>query len=369
MGDTSRRQAPSDGQQRTQPGTQVDNAPLIPVWVTTTWGGTLLTVTAAAILWALSRIGHNHGSGVAWLLFAVALFGTGVLWWCGFSRRVTASHVINEQLLYQQGEIEKVDAMTGTQFEEYCAALLRARGYRNVSITGGTGSDHGVDITVTSPDGVPVAVQCKRWKGTVGPAVIRELIGATVSGRHQGLSGMLMTSAPVTAGAQSLAGSHGVDVVGRDRLREWMLQLKGEIEQRGNGPRAVPPCSPSGMNMVGQILTGILCCGLIMLILLTFPVPLPRAQATAPVAKPNSHTAFSSQEQVVENVFAAINRRDWPTVWRLWYHPERGYGSGYTRMISGYRLTVRDVVTSIKSEGAAVTAGVLAYETSGAVQS
>jgi restriction system protein len=368
MSDISGRPAPRVGPQPAQPGVQEENAPRVPQWITA-WGWALLTVTAAAVIWALNRIGHDAGAGVAWVLFAVALCGTAMLWWRGYSRRLTACDVLNEQVLYQQGEIEKVDAMTGAQFEKYCAALLQARGYTNVSVTGGTDSDHGVDITATSPGGILVAVQCKRWKGTVGPGVIRELIGATVSGRHQGLAAMLMTSAPVTGGAQDLAENHGVDVVGRDRLREWMLQVKDEIEQRGNGPQAMIPCSPSGMRLAGQVLAGILCCGLIMLILVAFPVTVPRVRTTTTAAKPSSHTALSAQELVVEEVFAAINRHDWPAVWRLWYHPEPGYGPGYSRMISGYRLTARDVVTSIKSAGATVTARVLAHETTGAVQS
>ena len=37
-------------------------------------------------------------------------------------------------------------------------------------------------------------------------------------------------------------------------------------------------------------------------------------------------------------------------------------------MISGYRLTARDVVVSMKTSGDSVSARVLAYETTGAVQ-
>ena len=65
--------------------------------------------------------------------------------------------------------------------------------------------------------------------------------------------------------------------------------------------------------------------------------------------------------------FAAISRHDWHTVWDLWSHPAAD-AQGYQKMISGYRLTARDVVVNMKTSGDSVSARVLAYETTGAVQ-
>jgi hypothetical protein len=48
------------------------------------------------------------------------------------------------------------------------------------------GGDQGGDITATAPDGTPVVFQCKRQKASIGPGVIRELVGATTSGMHKG---------------------------------------------------------------------------------------------------------------------------------------------------------------------------------------
>ena len=369
MSDVSGRQgwpAPHKGQQPGQPGTQEEEAPVIPEWVTA--GGYLFLVpTALAIIWALAHIGHAVGAGAAWALFALALCGTVTLWRLGYRRRLEASEALKEQALYQLHEAAKVDAMTGPQFEKYCATLLQARGYRNVSITGGTDDDHGVDITATAPDGTPVAVQCKRWKTSVGPDVIRELIGAIVSGKHQGRAGMVMTNALVTPGAQRLAENHGIQVVHRPVLQQWMLQARNEIEQRGHAPQTMILSRPDGMRPAARVLTGVLCSTLTLLILIAFPPTAPRAPTTA--AKISSHPATPTPEAVIKEFFAAINRHDWPTVWRLWYHPEPGYGPSYHKMISGYRLTARDVVTSIKASGDTVAARVLAYETTGAIQS
>jgi hypothetical protein len=69
---------------------------------------------------------------------------------------------------------------------------------------------------------------------------------------------------------------------------------------------------------------------------------------------------------VVEAYFAAINRHDWKRVWQLWHG--RTHRPQYRRIAAGFRETKRDVVTSIKSIGDHVSARVLAYETTGAVQ-
>jgi restriction system protein len=344
-----------------------EEVPVIPEWVR---GGYLfLAPTALAIVWALAHIGHADGADAGWALFVAAVCGTVALWWLGYRRRLEASEALRQQALYQLHEIAKIDAMAGQQFEKYCAALLRARDYRNVSITGGTDNDHGVDITATDPDGTPVAVQCKRRKTSVGPEVIRALIGATVSGKHQGRAGILMTNAPVTPGARNRAENDGILVVDRPVLQQWMVQARSEIEQRGHAPPTILASSrrSGGMRPAARILTGVLCSALTLLIFIAFPPAAPRVPTRA--GKLSSHSVSSTPRAVIKEFFAAINRRDWPTVWRLWYHQAPGYGPGYHKMISGYRHTARDVVTSIKSSGNAVAVRVLAYETTGAIQS
>lgn len=156
-------------------------------------------------------------------------------------------------------------------------------------------------------------------------------------------------------------------MVDRPVLQEWMLQARDEIEKRGHAPQAMVVIRPDGMRPAAQVLTGFLCCALTVMIFIAFPPAAPRASAAA--AKQNSHAASSASEAVIKEFFAAINGRDWPTVWQLWYHSRPGYGPGYRKMISGYRLTARDVLTSVKATGDVVAVRVLAYETTGAVES
>jgi hypothetical protein len=67
----------------------------------------------------------------------------------------------------------------------------------------------------------------------------------------------------------------------------------------------------------------------------------------------------------VEAYIAAINDRDWPKVWQL---GGKNFSLSYAAMISGYRNTARDVITSLTVQGDTVTARFQAYQTTGQVQ-
>ena len=67
---------------------------------------------------------------------------------------------------------QKYDSMTGEQFEEFCADILRGNGYQDVEVTPATG-DHGIDI-LAKKDGVKYAIQCKRYSKPVGNKAVQE---------------------------------------------------------------------------------------------------------------------------------------------------------------------------------------------------
>ncbi len=68
---------------------------------------------------------------------------------------------------------------------------------------------------------------------------------------------------------------------------------------------------------------------------------------------------------VVDSYFAAINRRDWPRVWRL---GGENANSSYQAMIDGYSETDRDVVRGIRVSGDHAVVRVRAYEANGEFQ-
>jgi Restriction endonuclease len=211
-----------------------------------------------------------------------------------------------------------------------------------------------------------MAYQCKRQKRRVPVAVVRELIGSLVH-EHRGRKGVLVTSAELTKGARKLASEAKIEVIERTALAQWISRARDRIEQDGNAPPARGlrvKRTPARANATGGwpvVLALVLAACLV--VAGTHPV------AAHIAARPNaSASSPASPAAVVEADFAAISRHNWRAVWQLSRHQTPGFGPAYARMIYGYRGTARDVVKSLKTSGDLVSARVLAYETTGAVQ-
>ncbi len=65
-----------------------------------------------------------------------------------------------------------IDMMEGHDFEQFCAELLRKKGFLEVEVTKGSG-DYGVDI-LAEKDGVTYAIQCKCYTTPVGVKAVQE---------------------------------------------------------------------------------------------------------------------------------------------------------------------------------------------------
>lgn len=84
-----------------------------------------------------------------------------------------------EQDAWQQrfgaAQTAELDSLSGVEFEEFLAGLFRAQGYA-VELTPATG-DYGADL-ILSKDGRRIAVQAKRYAGSVGVAAVQEALPA-----------------------------------------------------------------------------------------------------------------------------------------------------------------------------------------------
>ena len=106
---------------------------------------------------------------------------------------------------------EMIDKLSGTEFEEFCAELLRAEEYTNIQITQGSG-DHGVDITADK-SGMSYAIQCKRYSGNVGNTAIQEIFsGKAIYHKDKAL---VITNSEFTAQAMKDAISLEVELWNR----------------------------------------------------------------------------------------------------------------------------------------------------------
>jgi restriction system protein len=122
-------------------------------------------------------------------------------------------------------------------FERLTQRLLREAGFISATVTGRTG-DGGIDglgVYRMSLVSFPVFFQCKRYKGSVGSAAVRDFRGA-MAGR--GDKGLLITTGTFTSEAKAEAtrdGAPPVDLIDGDRLcdllKEYDLGVKTTVRQ------------------------------------------------------------------------------------------------------------------------------------------
>ncbi len=114
---------------------------------------------------------------------------------------------LNRVNLRDARTLEDLLAMTPEQFEVVVAQLFKAYGH-HVENVGGNG-DHGVDIVVISNRGEKWIVQCKRYSGSVGEPIVRDLFGTML---HEGAQrAYLITTGGITK--QALEWAEGKPMV------------------------------------------------------------------------------------------------------------------------------------------------------------
>ena len=124
--------------------------------------------------------------------------------------------------------------MKADGFERLAQRLLRESGFTRVEVTGRSG-DGGIDgkgILRVNLVSFHVLFQCKRWKGSVGPAVVRDFRGAMVGRADKGL---VITTGTFTAEARREAtrdGAPAIDLVDGDLLCQLLKDLKLGIRIR-----------------------------------------------------------------------------------------------------------------------------------------
>ncbi|MDN4494660.1 restriction endonuclease [Ureibacillus aquaedulcis] len=117
--------------------------------------------------------------------------------------------------------IREIDEMTGEEFEEYLGRLFTKRGY-HVSYTKASG-DYGADLILEDREDI-IAVQAKRYSGTVGVKAVQEIIGALRM--YEATQGWVVTNSYFTKQAEKLAESNDVYLINRDELIDMILKKR-----------------------------------------------------------------------------------------------------------------------------------------------
>lgn len=123
--------------------------------------------------------------------------------------------------------LEDLREMPADTFEALVAALFRAYGY-DADIVGGS-SDHGVDVLVTVDDDEKWVVQCKRYSGSVGEPVVRDLFG-TMS--HEGAQrAYLITTGVFTRQARDWAKGKPIVLYDGEALVKLIRRTNKRLKQ------------------------------------------------------------------------------------------------------------------------------------------
>lgn len=162
----------------------------------------------------------NLGLVASVFFLIVLLLGGSFYLWLTYRQR-------RSQKALRALQIAHVDAMTGEEFEEYVAELLRFQGYKT-RMTPRSG-DYGVDI-VALKDGIKTAIQIKRYSKKLDQSPIREAVAGMTVRQYGCTKAMVVTNSTFTKAATFLAAESRCELIDREKLGEWILMFQDEIQ-------------------------------------------------------------------------------------------------------------------------------------------
>ncbi|WP_374687606.1 restriction endonuclease [Promineifilum sp.] len=170
--------------------------------------------TGAFVLWGLWRYGVAADAlsrAPAWLLDLLGLMtGAAGLTLAGLWALILWQRwAIAAEATGPRMTVEELYALSPRAFEHFVAELFERRGY-TVEVRGRAG-DLGVDLAVSAPDGRLAIVQCKRYRHTVGPDIVRELFGTMV--HERAYHGFLVTTAEISGAARDWAANKPITLI------------------------------------------------------------------------------------------------------------------------------------------------------------
>ncbi|WP_420631432.1 restriction endonuclease [Candidatus Leptofilum sp.] len=148
---------------------------------------------------------------IGWLATLLVLWG--VVWWQKRQEVIRPFVPLTLDQLYN---------LQPAEFEQYVAQLFRQKKYR-VTVRGRSG-DLGVDLMLTRTGGKRAIVQCKRYRSTIGPVIVRELYGTLI---HEGVAhAFLVTTANISDSARSWAQGKPMTLIDGSTLVEIAHSLQ-----------------------------------------------------------------------------------------------------------------------------------------------
>ena len=140
---------------------------------------------------------------------------------------------------------EGIDTLSGVEFERVCKRLLESMGF-TVETTKASG-DGGIDLIGYNTQPLlsgKYIIQCKRYAGSVGEPIIRDLYGVVTSERAN--KGILITTGHFTKAAASFAENKPIELIDGKQLKELIVQYLG------SEAIAISPAPPSAKPAVAS---------------------------------------------------------------------------------------------------------------------
>lgn len=125
---------------------------------------------------------------------------------------------------------DQINKLSGIEFEGLCAAIISDMGFQ-IELTKASG-DGGIDIIARNS--LPLyrgkyIVQCKRYSGTVGEPILRDLYGVVMSERAN--KGILMTTGTFTRSAIAFAEGKPLELIDITGIESLLAQGNYDIAQ------------------------------------------------------------------------------------------------------------------------------------------
>jgi hypothetical protein len=123
--------------------------------------------------------------------------------------------------------LENLKEMDPYDFENLVGETYRSLGFEAKHV--GRSGDHGVDVQLRAPNGELWIVQCKRYHGTVGESIVRDLYGTMISEKSN--RAVLVTTAHITPPAHDWARGKPVELIDGPAF----LKMMDEAHRRDEG--------------------------------------------------------------------------------------------------------------------------------------
>lgn len=114
--------------------------------------------------------------------------------------------------------INRIDKMSGAEFEDYCKALLRNTGLFPGTVITRTpdNQDFGADLVIDTDDNKRIIIQCKRYASNISIDAVQEVYSA--KDYYNADMAVIMTNARFTPAAIKLAQKTDVVMIDRESL-------------------------------------------------------------------------------------------------------------------------------------------------------